>query len=128
MIVESPLSPAPAREETVSRPRLRGRLVRDDRVGDLAAVSRPTLTRTDALGEAPVEHHHLAEISQRHVLSLEIAMHDAPRMGKRQRMTNPDKRCQERYPLDRIRLAGGPFRMIGPDGVAQRAPRTNLIV
>ena len=43
-------------------------------------------------------------------------------VGVRHGVTNPYKRRQECHPLDRVGLAGGPFRMVGPDGVGKRAP------
>ena len=79
------------------------------------------LVGADAFGQTPVEHHDLAEVSQHHVLPLEIAVDDAPRMGIGHGVANVDKRRQELDSSDRVGLAGGPLLVIGPDGLAQGA-------
>jgi hypothetical protein len=41
-------------------------------------VALRLLVGADSLGQTPVEHHDLAEVSQHHVLPLEVAVDDAP--------------------------------------------------
>ena len=95
-------------------------LRRDRQIRFVASVCAP-FARPDTLGEAPVEHHDLAEIPQDYVLALEVAVNDAPRMCVGDRVANANERGQKLDPFDGISVTGGSLFMIGPNGLAQSA-------
>ena len=71
---------------------------RDDRLPLVAVAELPIVGDAAAgqdLGEAPVHHLHLAERPHHDVRRLEVAVHDAPRMGVGHRLGHAEERLQE---------------------------------
>ena len=78
----------------------------------------------ERLGQAPIEHEHLAEGAQHHVGRLQVAMDDALGVGVADGVTDADKGGQQAAQFQRIRSALLPQAVVLFDGRVQRsAPR-----
>ncbi|MFO0844248.1 MAG: hypothetical protein U0797_17935 [Gemmataceae bacterium] len=78
--------------------------------------------RPSALGQSPVQHDDLAEVAEDDVLTFEVAVDDAARVGVGDRVADRNEGVQQGRQVERVGLAGGSLLVERGRRLGQRAP------